>query len=296
MAVDIVPALGYKKNPPKERDDENSYFLSRHLNKNKLEFLKKFINPLLIKVCANTGFNAVCHYLLYKSSTIPKIRVTCHRSRKHDGSLNKKTNAKARYIRKTTVKKGKGMGPHAKRTRRPVRPTQPPITADDSFMETEDPFMDEERNQEKGPSDSEFEPDNPDHVLDNTIISLFALSAYFDEDIERWFPPKQGNDNAQHRGHPHIEPHLIRLRTDVVLDEAQRQLTTDARSSHISSAAARNLLFERTGHNLEWRQVHHLYQKDKAELLITQGLTDPSRKILYRATKAARFFFASREV
>ena len=144
-------------------------------------------------------------------------------------------------------------------------------------METEDPFMDEERSQEKGPSDSEFEPDNPDHVLENTIICLFAFSAYFDEDIERWFFPKQGNGNVQHRGHPHIESHLIRLRTDVVLDEAQRQLTTDARSSRISSAAARNLLFERTGHHLEWRQVHHLYEKDKAELLITQGLTDPSQ-------------------
>ena len=52
-------------------------------------------------------------------------------------------------------------------------------------METEDPFMDEERSQEKGPSDSEFEPDNPDHVLENTIICLVAFSVYFDEDIER---------------------------------------------------------------------------------------------------------------
>ena len=144
-------------------------------------------------------------------------------------------------------------------------------------METKDIFMDEERSQENGSSNPDFEPDNPDHMVDNTIICPFVFNAYFDDDLERWFIPKKGNGNAHHRGHPHIDPHLIRLRTDVVLDETERQLTTDARSSGIGSAAARNLLFERTGHQLEWSQVHRLYQNDKAELLITQGLTDPSR-------------------
>ena len=102
-------------------------------------------------------------------------------------------------------------------------------------METEDIFMDEERSQENGSSNSDLEPDDPNHMVDNTIICHFVFSAYFDEDIKRWFFPKKGNGNAQHRGHPHIEPHLIRLRTDVVLDEVQRQLTTNARSSRISS-------------------------------------------------------------
>ena len=120
VAVDIVPTLGHKKNPPRKRDDENSYFLPHHLNKNEPEFRKKFIYPLLIKACAKAGFNGWCHYQFIKSSTIPKIRVVCHRSRKHDEILNKKTNTKVKYAQKSTVKKGKRVGPRAKDTRRPV--------------------------------------------------------------------------------------------------------------------------------------------------------------------------------
>ena len=61
---------------------------------------------------------------------------------------------------------------------------------------------------------------------------------------------------------------------NIVLGEEEHRLTKDARLSRISSAASGNLMFTCTGHQLKWRQIHHLCQKDKAELLITQGLTD----------------------
>ena len=114
-------------------------------------------------------------------------------------------------------------------------------------MDTADTFMDEEMSAARGLSESEHEPENPDHMIDNTTICPFVFSTYFDDDLERWFIPKQGNGNAEHRGHSHIEPHLIRLRTDVVLDEDERQLTRDVQSSRISSAAARNLVFTLVG-------------------------------------------------
>ena len=136
--------------------------------------------------------------------------------------------------------------------------------------------MGEERSAASGLSESEYESDNPDHMIDNTTICPFVFSTYFDDDLKRWFIPKQGNGNAEHCGHSHIAPHLIRLRTDVVLDEDERQLTRDAQSSRISSVAARNIMFTRTSQHLEWSQIHHLYKRDKAQLLITQGLTDPS--------------------
>ena len=277
--IDIVPTLGHRENPPKSRHDKNCYFLPRKFNKNEAEFRKKFIHPLLIKACAKAGFNATCKYQLLKSSCIPKIRVSCVRGRRHDETSNKKHNALviARVGRKTTVKKGKGVGPHAKRTQRPVPSIKTSKFAEDPFLDTADAFMCEERSASSGSSESEYESDNPDHMVDNSIICSFVFSAYFDEGLARWFFPKEGNGNAEHRGHPHIEPHLIRLRTDVVLDEDERRLTRDAQSSRISSAAARNLLFTRTGQHLEWSQIHHLYKKDQAELLITQGLTNPSR-------------------
>ena len=37
-AVDIVPTLGHRKNPPKSRQDKNCYFFPRNFNKNEAEF------------------------------------------------------------------------------------------------------------------------------------------------------------------------------------------------------------------------------------------------------------------
>ena len=90
-------------------------------------------------------------------------------------------------------------------------------------------------------------------MIDNSITCLFVFSAYFDEDLARCFFLKEGNGNVEHRGHSYIEPHLIRLRADVVLDGDEQRLTRDAQSSRISSAATRNLVFTRTGQHLEWR-------------------------------------------
>jgi len=38
-----------------------------------------------------------------------------------------------------------------------------------------------------------------------------------------------------------------------------------------------NLLATRTDHQLEWHQIQHLYKKDERQLLISQGMSDPSR-------------------
>ena len=128
-----------------------------------------------------------CKYYLQKTSSVPKIRVTCLRGRRHDELANKKYNARvtARVGRKTTAKKGKGVGPHAKRTRRPVRSIQPSTSPEDPFLDTADTFMGEERSAASGLSESEYESENPDHMIDNTTICPFVFSTYFDNDLER---------------------------------------------------------------------------------------------------------------
>ena len=80
--------------------------------------------------------------------------------------------------------------------------------------------------------------ENPGHIVNTTITCTFAFSAYFDEDLECWFPPIEGNGNAKHHDPSHVEPHLIRLRTDAVLDKDERRLARDAQSSRISSDTA----------------------------------------------------------
>ena len=88
--------------------------------------------------------------------------------------------------------------------------------------------MDEGKNEASESSKSGYEPENPDHAIDNTIIYLFACVASFDESLERCFSPKESNDSPEHRGHSHIEPSLIWLCVDVVFDKDERRLTRNA--------------------------------------------------------------------
>ena len=52
-------------------------------------------------------------------------------------------------------------------------------------MDTADTFMGEERSAASGLSESEYESENPDHMIDNTTICPFVFSTYFDNDLER---------------------------------------------------------------------------------------------------------------
>ena len=117
--VDLTSSIGHKKRRPKRPDDTNSWFLPSYINQNNEGSRVKDIYPMLVSACAKVGFKVHCEY----HRRLRSILVECCRAKFHNEERNKKHNAilTQNRVRKTTAKKGKGIGPHQKRIQRPVK-------------------------------------------------------------------------------------------------------------------------------------------------------------------------------
>ena len=113
----MTPSIGHGKKNRHRPYDSNFWFLSSTLNQNNKEFRNKHIYPILISACATAGFKVTCGYI----ASIKKNRVLCQRGQFHNEEKNQKMNAKNNYTRKTSCKKGKGVGPHNKLTQLPIK-------------------------------------------------------------------------------------------------------------------------------------------------------------------------------
>ena len=79
-----------------------------------------------------------CGYI----ESIKKIRVLCQRGQFHNEEKNQKKNAKNNYIRKTSCKKGKGVGPHNKLTQLPIKQAvNKPNNSDDDSVDQSDQIV-----------------------------------------------------------------------------------------------------------------------------------------------------------
>ena len=261
MVINLTPTIGHKKHPPKQLDDSTCYFLPCSMNKTDEEYRRKFIYPVLIRACAAAGFKTWCRYVKRRQVII----VECVRSIYHKEESIKKHNAKNKYVRKTTGP-GKGVGPHMKKTQRPIRPSLPVALGsnDKDTLDADD--LDADTVLEDSPEEDE---------RDNVCACPFKFCACWSEDLSRWFFPHKQAGTIEHKGRPAADPRLLRLRTCVVLDENERNVAKDSQNSHLSSSSSRNLLATRTGHTFEWHQMQKMKNRDKSDLLISSGMNDP---------------------
>lgn len=105
-------------------------------------------------------------------------------------------------------------------------------------------------------------------VDNNDTTCTFKFTVYWDNRRNRWFLPHQQSGSIEHCGHMHVDPDLIRLRTNGALDPNEKKIAKDSLESEIASTATGNLVETRTGETLTWQQLHYLKNKDKNRLVM----------------------------
>ena len=104
--------------------------------------------------------------------------------------------------------------------------------------------------------------------LGNDIACKFKFFVYWDNNHKRWFLPHKQSGCINHCGHMHTTPSLLRSPAKVAGTTEEVLIAKDAMASEASATSAVSLFEQRTGHHLEWHQLHYLKRKERQHLTI----------------------------
>ena len=145
--------------------------------------------------------------------------------------------------------------PPVKRIRKSQRP--PKLTEE----QTDDPILQEEC------EDSDF------------ITCKFLFSVYWDNLLSRWFIPKQQAGCKRHTGHLYIDHPLIRLQSWHALPPEEICVAKSAVGSDITPRQTAAMLQNRTGVNLDVRQLEYIRGRAERGAFLGNGQSSPADKL-----------------
>ena len=122
-------------------------------------------------------------------------------------------------------------------------------------------------------------------------VCPFRFCVYWCSVKERWYFPHMQRRCASHIGHINVDSSLVRLHADMAGSAHERQIAKDALECEVAATATSSLFEKRTGHCLEWYQVHYLKSKNKNRLMM--GGTDTTaadRLVAWLSSDKSRSF------
>ena len=248
--INFAETIGHRKHVPKpdKRDDTNCYWLHHDWSDNSESTRVGKIIPLFVNAAGRAGFRI---YGQWQNTKSPHLRFKCHRGRRNDEEHNLD---KAKKRRPTKQLKKPSCSP-VKRNRKSQRPTK--LTEE----QRDDPILQEECN------DSDF------------ITCKFHFYVFWDNQLNRWFVPKQQAGCKRHTGHLYIDHPLLRLQSRHTLTPEELSVANSAVGSDITPRQTATMLQNRTGVSLEFRQLAYIRDRTERAAFLQSGKSSPADKL-----------------
>ena len=165
----------------------------------------------------------------------------CHRRLYHPENLNKK------YPDCNGVKKAR-----ARKTQRPIN--SPPKASNNVNIYSEQRIHGGNGDYGNGLNTFSF-------MGSNNKTCGFKFSIYWDSNHQRWcFSLKQSGSN-HHCDHARLDSTFLQLNTNHILNNAECKLATDSLLAKSSVTTTCDLMKQRTGYSLSWKQMKYLKEK-----------------------------------